>query len=180
MAAVASLINVANRGLLEHERGYGMVIIPPFESGNLSPIEAVIIKTRLLNVVRMLWSCPSVHPNFTLSLIPYLCMYVVFIFTKSFLIGHITFQGTFGNLSFLWKTKTAVTLTFVILILYPKVMRCIQWLINVFPLPHVFSKRNQGLINNSVILYLLQVKVSFVISCLFLTFRCIFEWKQTW
>ena len=48
------LINVANRGLLEHERGYGMVIIPPFESGNLSPIEAVIIKTRLLNVVRML------------------------------------------------------------------------------------------------------------------------------
>ena len=52
--AVASLINVANRGLLEHERGYSMVIIPPFESGNLSPIEAVIIKTRLLNVVRML------------------------------------------------------------------------------------------------------------------------------
>ena len=52
--AVASLINVANRGLLEHERGYSMVIIPPFESGNLSPIEAVIIKTRLLNVVCML------------------------------------------------------------------------------------------------------------------------------
>ena len=39
-------------------------------------------------------------------------MYVVFIFTKSFLIGHITFQGTFGNLSFFVENKNSSHLDF--------------------------------------------------------------------
>ena len=41
-----------------------------------------------------------------------LCMCVVFIFTKSFLIGHITFQGTFGNLSFFVENKNSSHLDF--------------------------------------------------------------------
>ena len=101
-----------------------------------------------------------------------LCMYVVFIFTKSFLIGHITFQGTFGNLSLFMENKNSSHLDFCNIdsvskgyALYSSDSKCFRF----SPLPHVFSKSNQGLINNSVILYSL---LSFVISCLFLADIC--------